>query len=105
MVTWPTSAAAKPGAVAELMFQSGQTPWYKVLELNVATASGMNMVCTFPVRVICKARSDPSTCLALQKGCTDLGRTRCTMRRMGGACGMARGGCKALEEMRFRSPS
>ena len=51
MVTWPTSAAAKPGAVAELMFQSGQTPWYKVPELNVATASGMKVVCTFPVRV------------------------------------------------------
>ena len=51
VVTWPTSAAAKPGAVAELMFQSGQTPWYKVLELNLATASGMKVVCTFPVRV------------------------------------------------------
>ena len=51
VVTWPTRAAAKPGAVAELMFQSGQTPWYKVLELNVATASGMKVVCTFPVRV------------------------------------------------------
>ena len=51
VVTWPMSAAAKPGAVAELMFQSGQTPWYKVLELNVATASGMKVVCMFPVRV------------------------------------------------------
>ena len=51
MVTWPTSAAAKPPAVAELMFQSGQTPWYKVVELNVATASGMKAVCTFPVQV------------------------------------------------------
>ena len=51
VVTWPTSAAAKPGAVAELMFQSGQTPWCKVLELNVATVSGMKVVCTFPVRV------------------------------------------------------
>ena len=50
VVTWPKSAAAKPGAVAELMFESGQTPWYKVLELNVATASGMKVVCTFPVR-------------------------------------------------------
>ena len=27
VVTWPTSAAAKPGAMAHLMFQSGQTPW------------------------------------------------------------------------------
>ena len=51
VVTWPTSAAAQPGAVAELMFQSGQTPWYKVLELNVATASGMKVVYTPPVRV------------------------------------------------------
>ena len=51
VMTWPTSAATKPGAVAELMFQSGQTPWYKILELNVATASGMKVVCTFPVRV------------------------------------------------------
>ena len=51
VVTWPTSAAAKPGAVAELMLQSGQTPWHKVLELNVATASGMKVVCAFPVRV------------------------------------------------------
>ena len=50
------------------------------------------------------SRSEPSTCLALEKGCTDLGRTRCTMRRMGGACGMACGGGKVLEEMRFRSP-
>ena len=37
VVTWPKSAAAKPGAVAELMF--------------LATASGMKVVCTFPVRV------------------------------------------------------
>ena len=37
--------------MAELLFQSSQTPWYKVLELNVATTSGMEMVCTFPVRV------------------------------------------------------
>ena len=41
----------KPGAVTELMFQSGQTPWYKVLQLNVATTSGMKVVCTFSVRV------------------------------------------------------
>ena len=33
------------------MFESRQTPWYKVLELNVATSSGMKVVCTFPVRV------------------------------------------------------
>ena len=33
------------------MFESPQTPWYKVLELNVATASGMKVVCMFPVRV------------------------------------------------------
>ena len=33
------------------MFQSSQTPWYKVLELNVATASGMKVVCTFLVQV------------------------------------------------------
>ena len=39
VVTWPKTVAAKPGAVAELMSQSGQTPWYKVLELNVATAT------------------------------------------------------------------
>ena len=51
VVTWPVSAAAKPGAVCELMFQCGQTPWYKVLELNVATASGMKVVCTLPVQV------------------------------------------------------
>ena len=51
VVTWPTSAATKPGAVAELMFQSSQTPWYKDLELNVASASGMKVVCRFPVRV------------------------------------------------------
>ena len=43
VVTWPTSAAAKPGAMAELMYQSTQTPWYKVLELNVATTSGMKV--------------------------------------------------------------
>ena len=49
VVTWPTTAAAKPGAVAELMFQSGQTLWYKVLELHVATASGMKVVGTSPV--------------------------------------------------------
>ena len=49
VVTWPTSALAKPGAVAELMLQSGQTPWYMVLELNVATTSDMKVVCTFPV--------------------------------------------------------
>ena len=49
VVTWPKTAAAKPGAIAELMFQYGQTPWYKVLELNVG--SGMKVVCTFPVRV------------------------------------------------------
>ena len=48
VVTWSARAIANPGAVAELMFQSGQTPWYKVLELNVATASGMKVVCTFP---------------------------------------------------------
>ena len=51
VVTWPTSAVAKPVAVAELIFQSGQTPWYKLVELNVATASGMKVVSTFPVRV------------------------------------------------------
>ena len=51
VVTLPTSAAAKPGTVAELMFQSCQTLWYKVLELNMATPSGMTVVCTFPVRV------------------------------------------------------
>ena len=51
VVTWPTTAAAKPGAVAELMFRSCQTPWYKVLELNVATASGRKVVGTSPVRV------------------------------------------------------
>ena len=47
VVTWPTTAAA----VAVFLFQSGQTPWYKVLELNVATASGMKVVGTSPVRV------------------------------------------------------
>ena len=49
VVTWPASAAAKPGAVAKLMFQSGQPRWYKVLELSMATASGLKVVCTFPV--------------------------------------------------------
>ena len=33
------------------MLKSGQTPWYKVVELNVATTSGMKVVCRFPVRV------------------------------------------------------
>ena len=51
VVTWPTSAAAKMAAVAELMLHSGQAPLYKVPELNVATASGMKVVCTFPIRV------------------------------------------------------
>ena len=51
VVTCPTSAAAKPGGVAELMFQSGQTPLYKVSEVNVAKARGMKVVCTFPVQV------------------------------------------------------
>ena len=32
VVTWPTSAAAERGAVAELMFQSSKTTWYNVLE-------------------------------------------------------------------------
>ena len=50
-VTSPASATPRPGAVAELMFHSGQTPWYKVLELTVATTSNMKMVCTFPVRM------------------------------------------------------
>ena len=50
VVTWRASAAAKPGAVAGLMFQSGRTPWYKFLELNVLTASGVTVVCTVPVR-------------------------------------------------------
>ena len=31
MLTWPTSARAKPGAVVDLMFPSSQTPWYEVL--------------------------------------------------------------------------
>ena len=51
MVTWPASATARPEAVAEPMFQSGQTPWDKALEINVATASGMKVVCMFPVRM------------------------------------------------------
>ena len=51
MVTCTTSAATKPGAVAELIFQSSQTPWYKVLEIIVATASSMKVVSTFPVRM------------------------------------------------------
>ena len=51
VVNWPATAAPKPGAVTELLFMSGQTPWYKVLEPNVATASGMKVVCTFSVRV------------------------------------------------------
>ena len=33
------------------MFQAGQMPWYKVLELNAVTASCMKVVCTFPVGV------------------------------------------------------
>ena len=49
VVTWRASVSPKPGAVAELMFQSSQTPWHKVLELNVATTSGMKVVCTFLV--------------------------------------------------------
>ena len=51
VVTWMASVAAKSGAVGELMFQSRQTPWDKVLKLNVATTSGMKVVCTFSVRV------------------------------------------------------
>ena len=51
VVTWQVSVAAQPGAVAELMFQSSQTPWYKVLELNMATTSGPKVVCTFSVRM------------------------------------------------------
>ena len=35
VLTWPTSAATKPGAVAELMFQFGQTPWYKVIVAHI----------------------------------------------------------------------
>ena len=60
VVISPASAAAKTGAVAELMFQFGQTPWYKVLQLNLATASGMKVVCTFPVRVKGFARQEAS---------------------------------------------
>ena len=74
VVTWPTSAAAKPGAVAELMFHSGQTPWYTVLELNVATASGMKVVCTFPVRVKGQqGKKRPEYMFGVGKGSTDLG--------------------------------
>ena len=51
VVTWPTSAATKPEAMAELMFQSGQTPWYKVMVPNAATTSGIKVVCRFPVPV------------------------------------------------------
>ena len=51
VVTWPTSAAAKPGAVAEVIFECGRLPWYKVLDLNVAIVSGMKVVGTFQVRV------------------------------------------------------
>ena len=52
VLTWPASAAAKPGALTELTFQSGQTPWYRVLELNVATTRSMKVVCTFLVRIM-----------------------------------------------------
>ena len=37
--------------MAELIFQFDRTPWYKVPELNVVTASGMKVVCPFSVRV------------------------------------------------------
>ena len=85
MVNRPASAAAKRGAVAELMLECGETTWYKVLELDVATAS-VKVVCTFSVRT--------SSCLVLGKGCIDLGHTTCTMRETGGACVMVCGGCK-----------
>ena len=98
--------ATKPGAVTELMFQFGETPWWKVLELNVATSSGMKVVCTFPVRVKgLQGKKRAEYMFGVGKGCNDLGRTRCTMRRMDGACGMVSGGGKALEEMRFVNPS
>ena len=48
VAAWPASAAAKPGAGAELLFR--RTPWYKVVELNVARGSSMK-VCRSPVRV------------------------------------------------------
>ena len=48
VVTWPASPVARPGAMAEVLFQ---TMWCKVLELNVATGSGVKVVCTFPVRM------------------------------------------------------
>ena len=51
MVTWPASAAPRPGAVAELMLQPDQTPWYKVLEIIVAITSSMEVVSTFLVRM------------------------------------------------------
>ena len=51
VVTWPPTAGAKPGAVAQLIFLPGQTPWSKVLELNMATASAMKVMCTFLVPV------------------------------------------------------
>ena len=52
VVTWSASATTRPGLVAQLMFESSQTPWCKVLEINVATASSMKVVCTFAVRII-----------------------------------------------------
>ena len=49
VVTRLGSAAARPGAVAELLFQSDPTPWYKILEITVATS--MSVVSPFPVRM------------------------------------------------------
>ena len=51
VVAWPAGAATTPWVVAELMFQSRQTPWCKVLELNVVRASQVKAVCTFPVQM------------------------------------------------------
>ena len=104
VVTWLATVAAKLGAVSQLMFQSGPTPWYKVLEPNAATANGVKVVCTFPVRVkgaqgkkrveFMFGAGKGLPCLVLGKGCTDLGCTRCTMRRVGVACGVV---CKGLQ--------
>ena len=46
-----SECSSKAGGRVELMFQSGQTPCYKVLNLNVATTSSVKVVCTFLVRM------------------------------------------------------
>ena len=88
------------------MVHSGQTPWYKVLELNVATASGMKVVCTFPVRVNglqCKKRA--GYMFGVGKGLHRSWSYQIYHEEDGRSVWYGLRGCKALEEMRFRIPS